>query len=413
MADSKKLSIPSWQLAANRNTDNSEDNGKAPEGSSVSADRETLLEQASRFLQEESIRNAPIDKKVSFLESKGLENDEIQKLLGVSRNSETAQDQTQDQKQASATPESSQATSAASTEQPALPSPSASSPPTLQHAPVPNRDIPPIITYPEFLTQASKPPPLVNLQTLLYTLYGAAGLASTIYGASEFLVTPMIASLTSARHELAETAQRNLKVLNEKLENSVSTIPLAAAKLHKSDKSDAGEEDETASLTSDPSELYHRDIATQTSPELESSDYSSSLMTLESITESSTDDSSKALNTHVSRLKSIQSQLKDLVYAETQNDLACDNIKNRITNLQTYLDSLTYSSPAYLSSSLYGSYGDTSKDQKAGMSSGEADAIAAFRAEVRSAKGVLLSARNFPTGVRGGVRSSTRTTGAT
>ena len=41
----------------------------------------TLLEQASRFLDDPTIRDAPREKKVAFLESKGVKADEIEQLL--------------------------------------------------------------------------------------------------------------------------------------------------------------------------------------------------------------------------------------------------------------------------------------------------------------------------------------------
>ncbi|KMP05322.1 hypothetical protein CIRG_05003 [Coccidioides immitis RMSCC 2394] len=368
MPDPKTPSIPSWQLAANRAAKAQEDTPPSSPNESPSADKETLLEQASQFLQDESIRNAPTDQKIAFLESKALKQDDIKKLLGASTHPEAAEDKKEEPAATSPTSEE----QFTSSKKPTSESPPISSSSILQQNSAPTRDIPPIITYPEFLAQASKPPPL-----------------------------PMIASLTGARHELAETAQRNLETLNEKLELNVSTIPPAAMKSRKHASSDEGEAGEADSITSDPTELFHRDIATQTSPELENPP--STLPKPDSITESQ-----KALDTHVSRLSSISSQLNDILYAEMQNDLSTNNVKDRISNLQTYLDSLAYSSPSYLSSSLYGTYGDDSKGDKQGMSSGEADAIAAFRAEVRSAKGVLLSARNFPAGVRGGVRGMTR-----
>ncbi|KAI1923951.1 hypothetical protein LOZ66_004263 [Ophidiomyces ophidiicola] len=384
MADTKRPSIPSWQLAAKTESSSEEGETTAPKPVSP-PDEATLLDQASRFLQDESIRDAPTDKKIAFLESKGLKKEIIQKLLGES------------------VPEVKQQEPIASVsrlEEVPLPEKPAPFPTVSQQASAPVRDVPPIITYPEFLAQAPKPPPLVNLRTVLYTLYGAATLASTMYGASEFLIKPMIASLTEARQELAETTKRNLSTLNDKLEKNVSTIPPSAITIRRTEPSE--EDEETDSITSDPTELFHRDIATQTGPELEK------LPTAQPSTSEPVDarsDAERALDNHVSRIKSLSSQLHDVLYSETQTDSAYTNTKDRLSDLQTYLDSLTYSSPAYLSSSLYGAYGDDSRDGKSGMSNGEADAISAFRAEVRSAKGVLLSARNFPAGSRGTVRA--------
>jgi Pex14 N-terminal domain len=69
-------SAPQWQ----------QQSPPGPAAASSSASRTELLEQASRFLEDDGIRDAPTSRKVAFLESKGLANDEIQKLLGVSRN---------------------------------------------------------------------------------------------------------------------------------------------------------------------------------------------------------------------------------------------------------------------------------------------------------------------------------------
>jgi hypothetical protein len=46
-------------------------------------DSEELLEQASRFLDDASIRDAPREKKVAFLESKGVSVEDIETLLGA------------------------------------------------------------------------------------------------------------------------------------------------------------------------------------------------------------------------------------------------------------------------------------------------------------------------------------------
>lgn len=75
--DSKSASSPSWQS----NPEDSQQNAASQE------DRDTL-ETARRFLAEESIRDAPIDKKIAFLESKGVKSEDIQALLGVSQGAE-------------------------------------------------------------------------------------------------------------------------------------------------------------------------------------------------------------------------------------------------------------------------------------------------------------------------------------
>jgi hypothetical protein len=47
----------------------------------ISTDAKPLLEQASRFLEDPAIRDAPREKKVAFLQSKGVQADDIERLL--------------------------------------------------------------------------------------------------------------------------------------------------------------------------------------------------------------------------------------------------------------------------------------------------------------------------------------------
>lgn len=271
-----------------------------------------------------------------------------------------------------------------------------------------SRDVPPIITYPEFLFQPAKPPPLVTMRSILYTLYGAAGLGASIYGASEYLVKPMLANLTSARHELATTAQENLQKLNEKLEQNVSVIP---AHLNARKASDEEEyKDDSDSVTSDPTELFHRDIGTQTTP-----DVSPSPDTMAK-TENPLDAPVEAVNHHKSRLDSIQSQLKDIAELERDSTTLDDSMRARLTDLHHYLDGLIYAAPTYTAAG--GSYGLYSGNTSSGVDSSstgvrkaEDDAIASFKAEIRGVKGALLSARNFPAsrgGRLGGVSAGAR-----
>lgn len=407
MSGLKKPSIPSWQLQ--QQTPKSDDTQEEQSESSVAAaddkkpiDRQDLLDQASKFLEDESIRDATTDRKISFLESKGLSNDEIQKLLGVSRNPEAVDSS------ATTSTASSEVKNTSELSKDSNPSPSSSASPsnlsqTPSSAAAPSQpranNVPPIITYPEFLYEAQKPPPLVSLSSVLYTIYAASGIAASIYGASEFLVKPMVASLTTARHDLAETTQHNLDTLNKKLEENVSTVPPAALTRTHPSSDDGKDEDSAESVTSDPTELFHRDIATQTTPDLETTPTSTA--TTEDDKEPSS--AEKAVAKHLNRLQHMVSQLHEARTAETRVDSAYSEARDRVSELHTYLDSLTYSAPTYLNSSLYGMHNDNSSGdgKKSGISSGEEDAISAFRAEVRSVKGTLLSARNFPSGGAG------------
>ncbi|KAM5454360.1 hypothetical protein MaudCBS49596_002378 [Microsporum audouinii] len=392
MAGPKGTAIPSWQQGAAQET--SSESSTATSSPAEPESRETLLEQARRFLQDESISEAPADKKIAFLESKGLSNDEIHTLLGVSRNTQaTADDTTTTTSSTTPEPES-QSQSSKVKETPKEP-PSEAVQSLSAPSPTPSKDVPPIITYPEFLLRQSKPP-LITFQNFLYTLYGTAGLAASIYGASEYLAKPMLESLNGARHEFSETVQGNLKTLNEKLEGSVSRIPPLSTPRPKQTSSTEGQsEDDNESVTSDPTELFHRDIATQTI-DLEPATSSQTAVGTEVQAESA----QKTIDNHLARLQSISSHLSSVVTAEKYSDSTQGYARDRLTELYTYLDSLTYSTPSYLSSSLYGSYEDSDTKKP----TGEDEAISAFKSEVRSVKGTLLSARNFPSS-SGGLRS--------
>lgn len=421
-SSSKPPSIPSWQRqsgAAPADQSSSSSSSPSPSPSSDDApaptNREDLLTQAAKFLEDESIRDSPTDRKVTFLESKGLNSDEIDQLLGITRNAEAtsttptaAESKTQE---TPSTPSSGQSEVTLSSPATAQSSPNTmsqprSTAPSTTPASAP-RDVPPIITYPEFLFEANKPPPLVTMNRVLYTIYGAAGLGASIYGASEYLVKPMLATLTSARHELASTAQENLTKLNEKLEKSVTVIPAHLTARKTTPFED--ESDDTDSVTSDPTELFHRDMGTQTSPETTES----SIAAIEK--ESKAPDApTQAVNNHMSRLESIQSQLKEVNGVDKDSSALEDELRNKLTDLHHYLDGLTYAAPSYSSSTpSYGLYSSTTNgtDSAAmGVKKSEDEAIAGFKAEIRGVKGALLSARNFPTS-RGGRLGGMASTG--
>jgi Pex14 N-terminal domain len=374
--DSSKPSIPEWQRSSTP-TESPADSPEQPD-----PDRSALLRQAETFLSDPAIRDATTSRKISFLESKGLTNDEIDSLLGVSRNEEASDDTSSEAKTAHVETSTSSATAVSTT------APSTSTPP-------PSRDVPPIITYPEFLVNASAPhnPPLLSLRSVLYTLYGAAGLGATVYGASEYLIKPMLNTLSDARHELAETALTNLSTLNEKLEQNVSKIPIH---IPASERLEDEETEETESITSDPTEVFHRDIATQTSPDLFTSNIALPTVPSE---ENAENDSHKAIDSHTRSLTQITSHLREFISNHTTSAEIDSSMRDQVSSLQTYLDGLIYSYNSYLASNtMYNSI--YSSDQSR---SKEGDAVSTFRAEIRGVKGALLSARNFPSGRPAGV----------
>ncbi|OJJ76560.1 hypothetical protein ASPBRDRAFT_39049 [Aspergillus brasiliensis CBS 101740] len=420
MADSKPKpsSIPQWQQPNNAtNTDTNSESTSSPPSDDTS--RSTLIEQATKFLEDESIRDAPTDRKVIFLQSKGLREDEINTLLGIS-STPKASDTTEEEKPASPDSTTSSSTdpapapasaseptdnASASSNQPTpsssittpTPSPATTTPKTNN-----TRDVPPIITYPEFLSTPTKPPPLVTLRSVLYTLYGAAGLSASFYGASEYLIKPMLSNLTSARQELASTATSNLQKLNEKLEQNVSVIPasLLETQKNKNIESDSSSTD-TESITSDPTELFHRDVATQTA----TSDFGPTYNNKTGTDKVSPADPTAAVTDHLKRLESIRSQLRECSDTEKESSTLDSGMRTRLNELHHYLDGLIYSKPGFNPLSGYGMYStpgiDSGSGAATGVGKGEEDAIANFRAEIRGVKGALLSARNFPAG-RGG-----------
>lgn len=83
----KSNSIPSWQHAEPSTIPSHQP--LASLGSSLqapSSSRDSLLHQAATFLLDDSVRDAPLERKRSFLRSKGLNIDEIDRLLRAPEN---------------------------------------------------------------------------------------------------------------------------------------------------------------------------------------------------------------------------------------------------------------------------------------------------------------------------------------
>lgn len=229
--------------------------------------------------------------------------------------------------------------------------------------------IPPIITYPEFLLRTRKPPPLVTVGNLLTSLYIISGVTATAYGTSNFIVKPMIESLDEARHSLFNTANANLKTLVEKLEQVVSSIP-SSTNLSKSLLRDDDDDDDDTS-NSEPTEWFQRSAATQTCPTLSRS--TSSIAPEEATSES-------LIQKQQLRLQMLHVSLSDVLHDHKYRlDTSSKVSKQYVENLQDYLADMacgTTFTPAEL---LVGG-----------------DPVSRMKAEIRSVKGVLLSARNFP-----------------
>ena len=375
----KRRGIPSWQTEDSASSHTSRNAPESDADAEQDLKPETLRQQAAKFLEDEDVRTASIERKKAFLGSKGLTEEEVQDLLqdqgqlqkqhapeaevmedyGIEK--ETLQLQNQ---QTTPVDETGQASSSDSGEKER---PTVMSDSGREHSAssAVGKDVPPIITYPEFLLHSQKPPPLMTTRRLLTTLYAASGVAAIAYGASTYLVQPMVESLTSARHSLAGTALTNLDNLNSKLASAVSTLPETIT-------DSIGEDDsEVESVDSDPSRFFSRSAGTQTSPIVSSSASSISSTNLAPISR---------INAHDSALSTLKTKLTDIQPMDTT-----DLVKASITELQKYLEGLPEANDPNQTAKLW--------------EKGQSDEYGKLKSNIRGVKGVLLSARNFPSGV--------------
>ncbi len=361
MSDSegpKTKATPSWQRQEPSSTPKQTDDTppQNPAEQDSPEPRAPLIDSASKFLEDDAIRDAPIERKKLFLESKGLTEAQVDDLLEFRQppKAATEDDNGLEPHEAS---------------QPAPPT--TSTPPLSQNQTpsTPPKDNPPIITYPEFLLHAQKPGPLLTADRLLTSLYIASGAAATIYGTSKYLLEPMLSSLTSARHSLFDRAGANIDTLNKKLESAVSKVPDMPPRF----KNDDDDDSDTESITSDGARFFNRSAGTQTSPRLSRSISSAS---------AEADEAISPAQDHASALLGIHSKLSGLLPPDGEPN---NPLGDSISQLRSYLEKLPYTSTIHPGS-------------KAGRKR-ETDAVANVKAEIRGVKGVLLSARNFPSGV--------------
>ncbi|KAI9681316.1 MAG: hypothetical protein M1817_002599 [Caeruleum heppii] len=377
-SDEKNASIPSWQKSdpSDAAPTSSESVSSPPsDNTSPSPTRPQLLELAATFLRDDGIRTATRDRQAAFLEAKGLSQDEVEKLLEVSEGDS-----------AGSHPVSS--TDGETTQQ--MESTASSNP---------HSNAPPIITYPEFLTPAPRPAPLITARRVLNTVYFGSAIAATMYGASKYLIEPMSSSLTEARHDFAQTVIVRLGKLNGKLEGAVSEIPKSLDAPKRGASLDGNSAD-TISLSSnddDPAELFHVDIGTQTSPLLSRRASTSSTS---SSSHPTTPDKHASINAQQSRLQVLHRHMADLL--EANNDIGdADELNvSSIQDLKSYLDELVYNRPLIFDGHAYGAALGRTGDGKGGATAAKTDEIAKVKTEIRGIKGVLLSARNFPGGGR-------------
>ncbi|PKS12259.1 hypothetical protein jhhlp_001559 [Lomentospora prolificans] len=297
---------------------------------------EGRLEVARRFLEDETVKNSPREKQIEFLRSKELSDEEIQSLLGPGPTEHT-----------SASPDLERAS-------PETPD---------HHSSSEGAPRPPIITYPEFLTKPADPEPLLTPTLVLNSAYALTGLTTLLYGTKKYLVDPMIAQLTAARLDLHETASSNLSTLNEKLENIVSEVPSRAVLAIAHDANDSSSECE------DPSELFHRDVGTQTSGR------STPVLTpSEAVKEPVAQTQTRKLATLARSLADVKEGL----------DTQVDDIQDILAGVDNLKEDLRQSSVARS----YASLGWKQQEPD--------DEVKKAKENIRRLKGVFLSTRNFP-----------------
>ncbi|EHK45570.1 peroxisomal membrane anchor domain-containing protein, variant 2 [Trichoderma atroviride IMI 206040] len=345
-------SVPKWQLNLPGDEPATDD---APQSQADDNNTQSdKLEVARRFLEDDAVKSAPREVKIDFLKSKGVGDEDIQFLLSEPEEEPLAT-------------EDSAPTDVKKSFAPTPPPPAAPAPPTSILA---GSDRPPVVTYPEFLTKPQNDPPLVTTNGLLNTLWAFGGLSTLLYGASKFAVEPMVEKQTSARIDLHETTSKKLDSILAQLESTVSVVPSY-------NKSGANATSSETEDVDDPSEMFHRDIGTQTTSPLAASSKGK-------------DEAQSKLQ--ADRLSKLAKSLTGLTNDYKKQSTDSENAKAFLDTFRDELDTMTYGNQT----EIFGAY-DINKKKKKNDSE---DEIRKVRDNIRRIKGVLLSARTFPTSAR-------------
>ncbi|KAG6205646.1 hypothetical protein E4U50_004602 [Claviceps purpurea] len=329
------------------------------------------IEVARRFLQEAHVKASSRAKKTEFLQSKGLRDSDIEKLLEEEVEHSTG----------AASPQQEEKTSGSDTTHPSASANQQHPQEQPHHQASVVHDRPPIVTYPEFLVRPDRPPPLVTKDGILSALYGFAGLSTILYGTSKFLIAPMVETTTDARSQLYHATAQKLDSLVSQLEKTVSVIPSTAATRPSSSQHD--DAPEGSSDDEDPTEMFHRDIGTQTLSVFEKAAPAAAAegRSLSSPVGSATDGQADRLTGLTKSLAVLRDQLR--AQSEGFQDVK--------TVLDVFRDSLD--GMAYTLVGGYDIYGSTKKKEPE-------DEIRKVRDNIRRLKGLLLSTRTFPVSAR-------------
>ncbi|KAI1126548.1 peroxisomal membrane anchor protein conserved region-domain-containing protein [Nemania abortiva] len=379
MGDSEKPIIPAWQRA----------DAKA-EAETTSEPENTTLERARQFLNDETVKAATPDEKRAFLKSKGLGESQITQLLNEPQEeSQSPVSQPAPESPRAAAPDGgdrkidvgsdAKETSSIPTEGPSLAV--VSSAPVTLDAPSPpasstTNSPPPIITYPEFLTKPQRPPPLITPSRLANILAASGGVWALLYGISGLAIRPMVDNLNEARSDYYDHVNKNLSKLVEKLEGTVSEVPYKNGKPLKS-QHHSRDIDDNESTTSDPTELFHRDVGTQTSPP----------PSIVGSTSNTSNNSENPVDVQARQLTTISASLRELTAIHTQKAESNADLRSAIGEIRDQADKFLY--PPVQSFSVYGGLGY-------GQSSEPDDEFKNAKDAIRSVKGLFLNSRSFP-----------------
>jgi hypothetical protein len=150
-----------------------------------------------------------------------------------------------------------------------------------------------------------------------------------MYGLSKYIIAPMAQNLAESRHDFASHAKEQLDEFNSRLGDVVSTDPAKNPKAHISDVLD-----DISEADSDPTELFHRDFGTQTTP---------SLSRRPSVA-STPDTELTTIASHGNRLRILTSHLKELEATRSNDNASSDSLKTKLSDLTTYLSEMSYQS---------------------------------------------------------------------
>ncbi|KAI2467678.1 peroxisomal membrane anchor protein conserved region-domain-containing protein [Annulohypoxylon bovei var. microspora] len=363
MADSKRSSIPSWQEPRSENDATPETSQAQNVGTS-----DATLEQARVFLQDETVRNSSLEKKTEFLKSKGYDDTQIQELLKEAEQVTQASSSSPTTTKSVGEDESIEQTSEAN-EGFEIYTPAAS----------PTNSPAPIITYPEFLTTSPKPPPLITPSSLANILTVSGSVWTLLYGTARFVVSPMVDSLNDARADYYAHINDKLEQLVEQLEGVVSEVPYKNGKLLLKARQDEGAYADDESICSDPTELFHRDIGTQTSPKMLAQDSTSS-------TPNQTD---RPIDAQARRLTALRASLREINDMHVRHAESSADLNSLLREVRDEVDKLG-APPLTDFASVHNSmiYGRSSEPD---------DEVKKTKDAIRSVKGMFLSSRSFPT----------------